>query len=460
MAAQNNIIALFRGALGGSAIGALIASAAMAQTTPPGPTISGMLPASLPPHSTPTPEAARPFFDTFSWQSFVALMWPVDSSRRGAPRDPTDPATLTAAGNAYPTVWGSYLTDTDLFPGGSKRPIDWQSVSTSVACPQAATGAKVLTMISKSGSLLTDMSQSFSYPLVDQNNNYVYYQIAFNKEQYEFIRGVDGDPTTWLYRAQSLMLAEQKAPIAMPISSPAAGKPGAIMVKAAWKQLAVSDDLSRYYWIDGYVYNTTSTPAACREEKLGLIGFHIARKVAPFPQWVWSTFEQIDNVPPDVGPPPFTPMTLNNGSDDPATVQGWANRPDFKTPLSPDKRIKTQVTRFNPIPTTPAGNATTDLNTRWRQALAGTPLAFYQLAVTQWPSMPVPQDQFQTLESGGLYPNSAGQPFPLSGAVNTSMETYFQSQRDAAGAGGNSCMQCHYTAGKADFSWSLNLRAY
>lgn len=460
MATPHNIFALSQGALGGLAIGALLAGGAMAQTAPPSPTISGVLPAGLPPHSTPTPEAARPFFDSFSWQSFVALMWPADPAQRGAPLKPNAAAALTTAGNAYPTVWGSYLTDTDLFPGGSKRPIDWRSVSTSVACPQAARDAKVLTMISKSGSLLTDMSQSFSYPLVDQNNNYVYYEIAFNQKQYEFIRGEDGDPTTWLYRARYLMLAEQKAPIAMPISSPGTGAPGSIMVKAAWKQLAASDDHSRYYWIDGYVYDTTSTPPACREEKLGLIGFHIARKVAPFPQWVWSTFEQVDNVPPDAGPSPNTPMTLNNGSDMPATVQGWANRPDLKTPLPPDKRIKTQVIRFNPIPTTPAGNATTDLNTRWRQALAGTPLAFYQLIVTQWPSLPVPQDQFQTLEAGGLYPNSTGDPFPLSGAVNTSMETYFQSQRDAAGAGGNSCMQCHYTAGKTDFSWSLNLRAY
>ena len=232
------------------------------------------------------------------------------------------------------------------------------------------------------------------------------------------------------------------------------------MLKAAWKQLTDSDDASRYYWVNGYVYDTTSKPATCRLAKLGLIGLHIARKVAPFPQWVWSTFEQVDNVPPDNGPPPHSPMTLNNGTNTPETVQGWANRPSSKTPLPPAQRIKTQVSRFNPIPKTPAGNATTDLNTRWQQALAGTPLAYYQLVVTQWPAVPVPQDEFNTVEAGGLYPKSAGQPFPISGAVNTAMETYFQSQRDAAGAGGNSCMQCHYTAGGSDFSWSLKLRAY
>jgi hypothetical protein len=80
--------------------------------------------------------------------------------------------------------------------------------------------------------------------------------------------------------------------------------------------------------------------------------------------------------------------------------------------------------------------------------------------MTQWPSMPVAQDGFQTVEAGGLYPGGAGQPFPVAGAINAAIETFFQSQRDAAGAGGNSCMQCHYTAGQADFSWSLTLRSY
>jgi hypothetical protein len=445
----------------GIVVGALVMSAtAFAQTTPPAPVLSGLLPLAIPQHSTQTPEAARPFFDTFSWSSFVALMWPADPAERGKPLNPGDPSTLTSAGNSYPTVWGSYLEDTDLFPGGAGRPIPWQGAQTSNACPDLPAGAKILTMISKSGSLLTDMSQSFSFPLVDQNNNYVYYEIAYNQDLYDFVRGDDGQPSSWLYRARYLADAEMKAPLAMPIGSVAAGAPGAMMLKAAWKQLSDSDDASRYYWVSGFVYDTLTTPPSCHPAKLGLIGFHIARKIEPFPQWVWSTIEQIDNVPPDQGPPAHSPMTLNNGADAPPTVDGWADRPDSKLPLPSDKRKTAQISRLNPIPTTPAGNGTTDLDARWRQALAGTPLAYYQLVMTQWPSEPVAQNAFQTLEAGGLYPAGAGQPFPVSGAVNTSLESFFQSQRDAAGAGGNSCMQCHYTAGKADFSWSLTLRAY
>ena len=83
----------------------------------------------------------------------------------------------------------------------------------------------------------------------------------------------------------------------------------------------------------------------------------------------------------------------------------------------------------------------------------------YQLVITQWPAAPVPQSQFKPKENQGVYPQDAGGPFPVNNAVNTAMETFFQSQSDAAGAGGNSCMQCHYGAGIADFSWSLVLRS-
>jgi hypothetical protein len=152
-------------------------------------------------------------------------------------------------------------------------------------------------------------------------------------------------------------------------------------------------------------------------------------------------------------------MTLNNGTADPPTVGGWANRPDLKREVPPDKRVKAQVTRLNPIPTTPAGASTVDINKFYRGLLAKTVWSNYQLVITQWPADPVPQNQFKPKENQGVYPVDAGSPFPVNNAVNTAMETFFQSQSDAAGAGGNSCMQCHYGAGDADFSWSLVLRS-
>jgi hypothetical protein len=116
-----------------------------------------------------------------------------------------------------------------------------------------------------------------------------------------------------------------------------------------------------------------------------------------------------------------------------------------------------QVTRVNPVPNTPQGASTRDINAYYQQLLKGTVWQYYQLVVTQWPFN---FSDFVTMENGGIYPQDAGGAFPVNGAVNTTMETYFQTQNDAAGAGGNSCMSCHYRAGKSDFSWGLDRRAH
>jgi len=46
--------------------------------------------------------------------------------------------------------------------------------------------------------------------------------------------------------------------------------------------------------------------------------------------------------------------------------------------------------------------------------------------------------------------------------VNTVIETYFQTPELAIGAGGNSCMSCHFNAGNGqrDFSWGLARRPH
>jgi hypothetical protein len=96
------------------------------------------------------------------------------------------------------------------------------------------------------------------------------------------------------------------------------------------------------------------------------------------------------------------------------------------------------------------------VNQLYHTLLDSTVWVNYQLVITQWPTN---AKSFQPFGSG-LYPAAAGQPFPVNGATNTTAETYFQSQQDAYAAGGNSCMQCHWGASKADFSWGLLRRAH
>ena len=304
--------------------------------------------------------------------------------------------------------------------------------------------------------VLDEVNEAFSFPLIDQNKNYVWAEVRFDEAQYNFIRGSKNDPSSWLYLKKNLVAASKLSGLQMPASE-APDTLGSIMVKASWRLMTDKDDKSRYYTEVAQIYNPQTK--TCRPQEVGMVGFHIGHKVKGFPEWIWSSFEQVDNVQRGHGATETTPISFNNGTDTPATPRGWANRPPRKVPpMQPlADRVPVQVTRFNPIPTTPEGQSTVDLNQRYQAFLKGTVWEFYELIITQWPTN---GENFKLLSDGGIYPQDCGSPFPQTGATNTAMETYFQSPTDAAGAGGNSCMQCHYGAGSSDFSWVLQNRSH
>jgi hypothetical protein len=428
-------------------------------------TVSGNIPLAVPlPKDIQNQVQIRPNFDYFSWQSFIALNWPAKSGSRGVPDQPDNPDTFLKAAAGTPVVWDTYKDSEELFGQKDQRPTPWDSTTIPVnPCPSAPPGQKTLIFLTKGNTPLMANKQAFSYPLIDQRQNYVYFDIRYNKAQYNFIRGDDNDQTTWLYLLKNLA-PKQNAPkgVQMPKSTTTPPVLGSIMMKAAWRIKTDKDDASRYYSTAAQVYSPQT--GTCGPATVLLVGLHIAHKVDPFTEWVWSTFEQVDNVPPDAGVPPAPPpagYSFNNGTGTPATPNGY----DYRPPVDPSIKTGTkntplravQVTRVNPIPDTPAGASTRDFNAYYQQLLKGTVWQYYQLIVTQWPfNFP----QFVLKENGGVYPDDSGGAFPVYGAVNTTMETYLQTQNDATGAGGNSCMQCHYVAGQSDYSWGLSRRAH
>ncbi|HEX7312580.1 MAG TPA: hypothetical protein VF297_01595 [Pyrinomonadaceae bacterium] len=428
----------------------------------PAAVVSGNIPLAVPTpiaaDNVTTPEGARPWFDYFSWESFIALNWPAQTGTRGVPNQPNDPSVFYGAAPGTPVVWGTYKDSFELFGQGNNRPTPWETYDEPVnPCGNTQTGQKVLTFFSKGNNPLMQTKEAFSYPLIDQQRNYVYYDIRYDKAQYDFVRGQDGDQSTWLYLYKNLAAKE---PVQMPQSTASPAVLGSIMMKSAWRLKTDKDDASRYYTVSAQLYDPASK--TCQPATVMLVGLHIGHKVAPFTAWVWSTFEQVDNVPPTGQPSPTPPpngYSFNNGTAQPATPNGYDYRPPVDFQPDPTQRKPVQVTRINAIPTTPAGASTVEINAYFQQLLKGTPWQYYQLVVTQWPSNPGAQN-VTLMEQGGVYPQGAGSAFPVFGAVNTTAETYFQTQNDAAGAGGNSCMSCHYRAGQTDFSWGLNRRAH
>ncbi len=425
---------------------AVVALAASHTDAPPTPVLSGTLPLDIDvPDSVTSDVDARPYFDTFSWQSFIALNWPADPNAKGTPLTPDDPITFTSPPAGSRTVWESYAASFELFGTGDDAPKPWGETSAASGDPCATgTDAKVLHMVAKGADVLDEVNEAFSHPLIDQNGNYVYAEVLFNEAYYEFVRSNE------YYLAKNIPLPSAP-PMQMPASTTDPDKIGAVMIKAAWRIMTDNDQQDRYHVVDAVVVDPDGD--ACTVQKVGLVGLHIAQKLKTFPEWIWTSFEQVDNIERGPGATDDTPISFNNGTDTPATPRGWANRPPKVPPMLPaSQRTPVQVTRLNEIPTTPPGFSTVDLNTTYQALVTGTPFEYYQLIITQWPTQP---QTFTLMDNGGVYPGDAGQPFPVNGATNVAMETYFQSQTDATGAGGNSCMQCHYGAGITDFSWIL-----
>jgi hypothetical protein len=434
---KSGLLALAILALGGSlAVVCGTAPAPAAAPEPPPPTKSPVIPYQVPDHpQTLTPEASRPFFDSFSWQSFVALNWPValDSSGRYPVRGKANPG--KTIGDSGPRVWESWKASWETFQKGGAAPSDWSSFDAAFPCTAESAGDRVLVMVSKVGSVTDGINEAFSGPLVDQNRNYARYEIRFNETQYNAIRN-----NQWYLRAK--LPKDPSKPVNFASSVP--GSYGAIEVKAAWRELvAGQDDFNRYYAVDGLIIEP-GKPHTCRSAKLGLVGLHIASKVDPFREWIWSTFEHVDNVPASYPPPAGIRYSFNDGKNVPPNPQGFdyqpANLPDDKPVPPKETRRPVQVSRVTPIP-----KDTQAMNARYQDLLRGTVWQNYQLVATQWPTT------VGKFKVGGACPKDCDVPFPATKVANTALETYLQTQ---------DCTSCHYIAAQTDFSFILDQAAY
>jgi hypothetical protein len=367
----------------------------------------------------------------YGWQLFVAMNWPASSSQRGVP----DPS-LTIGNTSIPTVWETFKTPDEVFlPDGSK-PVDWSTYAMNLPpeCNQLSVKKTnhrqhLLSQLSKvrgGGSSnaevkLTDQVAGGS--LTDQNQNLVRYSITFNKPIFDFV--YDGG----YYNVEG-----QASLKSVNFNS------GSIETKAAWRIMTPKDQGSiRYLRRMAYVYTPASVsgPASCAFQEVGLVGLHITQKVTfsikgvSYTRWVWTTFEQVDNVPPfgtpyTPGKDPsrtlpysfFNPCCYDSTCNVGAVTACTYNQSTFngRPTTTPTEVIRT----INIGPEAAASNP--GMQAQLANATANSPFQFYQLINVQWSQKP-DQPPF-------------GNPTPPTMA-NTTMETYIPQ---------SSCVGCHYTA--------------
>ncbi|MGB3610199.1 MAG: hypothetical protein WA987_07450 [Cellvibrio sp.] len=375
-----------------------------------------------PPDQAPAPSASQEDFDRYSWQLFIALNRPAKSAQRGQP-DCDQPIDAR-----QPSVWQTYKTIDQLFLPDAADPGPWEKGG-----PDTRLSLINIPVLKNTG-VIGFVDQAVGGWLIDQRGNPTYYSIHTNQVAYDYV------VKQKLYNAEVVSQAQE---IRFPET--------AATVKASWRVLTKQDDASRYLTMEAQVETfddkgqpTGKTTAAT----LGLTGLHIATKAKGYPQWVWSTFEHLDNVPPKenvdgrwVDKPAkgvfysyfnekASAMNLNHA----ACL--WQQR-DNQLVCVPKEGVT--ITTPDPLNRVlPLAAETQKVNAVAQRNLTQTVFRHYQLVATQRASIP---DHAE---------DPLGQPVPAL-AANVTMESYTQAT--------SSCMGCHAMATlaksdtKSDFSF-------
>lgn len=379
-------------------------------------------------------KGAQDPFDVFAWQAFVALNWPAEKS--GTPLTQKIGSTVAA-----PRVWQSFLRRPQLIgPDEAYQ-----------ACGHLTDAASLL---------ISDIAQSDGSVLVDQKRNFVVFNTFANDVVTQYIQAnnlqhAEGQNTFTKTDEISFPMGQlPDTKTRMPGSQPS------ITMKMAWRILDnASDQDQRYFKRPGIIHipatRSVSGKVICQKVTLGLVGMHIALRTlrGNGPEWIWATFEHVDNVPVaanarDVNslyevdlfpngclapkkaePRPYTlfdPACPDCATNVPTVTDWrWAESTPFARNVAGDPAPAAQVVRCWEI-----FESTQVVNRLWAGKLKGTVWANYMLISAQWRGA----DKTPIFEHGEL-------PRYL---TNTTLETFQQTQNDGT------CLGCHAGAQTAN----------
>lgn len=375
-------------------------------------------------------------FDIFSWQTFVALNHGVDNQGKTV--------SSNTENSQYNRVWEKWITADDLM----------KETKDNVLQLEASNRQKVLYSISKisDDDELNDFLMIHRKPLIDKNGNFVMYEQKINPTEAAFVK--DNKLTT---QAGIINYVKNSKNNKLLLPPNDIKSDNSIEIKAAWRIMEEGDDASRYYtkkatiaidskYVDGQKKDLVVT------ETVGLVGMHIITKTGEFNEWIWSTFEHVDNAPDNiqkaqseqsrqwsfydprclncpVNEPPVTKDKVDGkaaylwNSEKPYAKKYLIDPPNQKVNPATDK-FGTQVTRVYPI-----YYCTDEINYLWQRDLKATKhmgvFANYRLIGSQWElfAKDVPDT---TIAVGNVAPLKL---------ANLIAETYVQPN--------SSCLGCH-----------------
>jgi hypothetical protein len=369
-------------------------------------------------------------FDYYSWLTFLALNAPAKGGVIGSGPGP---------GGDAPAIWSGWKDiGSIMLPGGAK-PTPWGTppVIPKICQGLAPDGTDIVTMVGKTPNVLSATNQPFKTgPLIDQNGQYVRYDILVNEPMFDYIV----DNTLYSIAGQTAFTTPVDFPPGFVAPNPPPGAPpkpapgafGAIMIKVAWKPLGKNDNPAKFHTMTALVYQPAQVNPAikesCHKAVLGLVGMHIAHKTKNDPQWLWSTFEHVDNVPTDADVAAKhlqARYNFFNPACKTCKINDTPPRPWDPNVVPFPGGYHSQITRVIPIT-----KEVIALNNAFHSLLKGKVWQNYMLISTQWPT-----DATSTTDP-------TGKPAPIY-LANTTAETYIQGKVPQSSS---NCTACHNNA--------------
>jgi hypothetical protein len=351
---------------------------------------------------------AQQYIDMYSWNMFLALNWPANTSSCEA--DQAKSILGVQSGDGTYVVWQTYMPGEKVFVNpGYQKPATWCSGNglsegarrvfdhEAKAVGEAAKLGGPFALIAEPGK---DVLQAAGGVVTDQSRRWLRYERLMNKVEYDYIsNGLWNMP----------QLEALKTPIAIPEQ--------AIELKASWKILTPDELASKkYFTTQGMVCNTPDgqkiSPCDDQPVTFGLVGLHVVQQISTGGNMFWATFEQVDNDKVFATPGGGTPANKDLAKQPYVELDASCN--GVNTP--------TNIQRVTPIPSDPA------INAYYQQLLGSSVFANYRLVSTQWTA---------GTDLRGTPPDIA----------NITLETYVQNAKSPIkGGDATGCMACHLNA--------------
>jgi hypothetical protein len=369
--------------------------------------------------------------DIFSWQSFIAVNWPVFwNQNRVHPSWEAKGAQPIRSRALEPCLYNRPpCVDKELVRDGDvPRWMTWTESyelfvkhGTNSGKKRKRCGTSPVNRRTRLERIYPEGRKELVY---DQNGQKVYYEIFANDNECREIRRLKLDSA----KGQKRFANRSGQVVFQPGEcwpKDRIDQEGAIELKLAWKVLGGADTPSRFLTRTVEIWDEETR--AWKPVEVGLVGMHTTHKTKDHMQWIWSTFEHVDNVRANPLP--------GGGNSSPSFYDPTCSEQDCP-PNDKEKseaNKKAQLTRTRSIEPD-----TTELN-KEVQALLGkknSVLQYYELIGTQYIPLSATDRSFDDVTPDCLR--------------NTVLEPYLTDSQCKFGENAkdydphtSSCMACH-----------------